>query len=557
MKNQLLLVAMGVFLGTTTLWGQRNPKSINDTVPPPSADTNYVGGNSIGMSSTKWNAKNISSKTKQCEDVLDYAETKHTLLGNSIPYMNHGSLFCFQVDNEKLSSAFINTGTISIKGVQVTCANLTNEGSPATGINVKVSVYNVDEAYKPTTLIGSATSTDLVTYEFSNNVPWPIPTEVTFDTPLEVTGNYAVVVETTTPNGVLLVYTDRHNRADGSDWQPAYTRELFAKFYTDLNNMVDYGNWNDISVNWWADPLYSVTALQAELMIAPVVSYSITADATAPAEGTKDVEVTFTNTSNVSVLNRMTSFRMFKRHFKDLLTGDYPQDSIYMWNPTGTTEAVWADNLAYTYPEVKHYHPKLTVFGGFSQECEDVKEFEIDIEEATLPNCEIEGDAKRTLCIDSTIVLVGKPEGASWGLDAHDTEVADFALGSVKGLKVGKTIIKYLSETVCEGTAEVEIEVVECNKDGEPEKPSSGINESDVFASVTIAPNPTNNVISIVGLPEQSIITISDLNGKVLHVQNSIRTQEELSLGDFVNGIYLLTIQSKDVNGTRKIVLNK
>jgi hypothetical protein len=69
----------------------------------------------------------------------------------------------------------------------------------------------------------------------------------------------------------------------------------------------------------------------------------------------------------------------------------------------------------------------------------------------------------------------------------------------------------------------------------------TGINDFSINNSVSIYPNPSTNVISIVGLPYNYELSLTDLTGKIVakvFTQNSIH---QIDISDLQNGIYILT----------------
>lgn len=76
--------------------------------------------------------------------------------------------------------------------------------------------------------------------------------------------------------------------------------------------------------------------------------------------------------------------------------------------------------------------------------------------------------------------------------------------------------------------------------------------------SISVAPNPTNNFITIQKLPSESIIEIYDISGKRLLNENTRQSNKELSIKDLgASGFYFLRIysESKNYSLTKKIIL--
>lgn len=72
---------------------------------------------------------------------------------------------------------------------------------------------------------------------------------------------------------------------------------------------------------------------------------------------------------------------------------------------------------------------------------------------------------------------------------------------------------------------------------------------------LSVYPNPTENNVVIEGLTStNSIVSVVDLNGKVLTELTTSSSNLEISFSNFANGIYLIKIQSDTINGIMKVV---
>jgi S-formylglutathione hydrolase FrmB len=72
---------------------------------------------------------------------------------------------------------------------------------------------------------------------------------------------------------------------------------------------------------------------------------------------------------------------------------------------------------------------------------------------------------------------------------------------------------------------------------------------------IEIFPNPTSGFLSIeLNTSGQSLIKITDINGKLIRSESIERTRAQLDLSSFQKGVYFITIRSKDFLTTRKIV---
>jgi len=616
MKRQLFLCTTSLLLGVASLWGQRQNLSGVKQLDTPFLST---------VRATIPSFDNVA-KTATCVDTLAYVEAKRSLLNTH--YIS--GILLFQSDADKIAMTFTNNGSLTITGVELFATNRafdgpTPTGSPTTGITVKASVYNVNSSNRPTTLLGSATA--LLTYDWDDGGDIP-RTYITFSPAITVTSNYAISVETTTTGGLMMMLSDTVAPANTTVLLNGNNvHEGLASFYTDYNAYTSPGNWIA------AEEETNITDGDFEPFISPIVSYSLTANGSVPLTANANSPVTFTNTTDVSVFNKMTNASMFLKHWKN-----YPQDSIYVWSPSGdisntSTDLMWTStgDATHTYTVANTYTPKLAVLGGLINGCQDVKDFSITINpEGTPPGpCSISGattvcpgqsitltvsagggswstsDASiasvnngvvvaasdatgsvtisygnsanctgtathpitistdcgegpppptpcsisgaTTVCPGESITLTASADGGSW--NASPTGIVEVINGVVTGKAVGQVTISYGSSPNCTGTGTKVVTVTNCT--------AVGIDETDAFASVTIAPNPTNSMITIAGLPQQATITVSDLNGKTLLVQHTYSTQAQLSLDSFVNGVYFVNVQSEEINGVRKIVLNK
>lgn len=282
-------------------------------------------------------------KTLVCQDTLRYPQAKEQILGTNNFY---SGFEVWQVDNESVSQAFINTTSISITGIEFFGARSTSVGSAAS-LTVNAAIYNVDASNIPTTLIGSGNVTFTTTaygYHY-----------VTFASPLTVTGNYAVVLKATNTNGVLSLYVN--------DIAPAQIYdELFTRFYSAYASYPNPNNWNTI-------PTFSGSTSNYEVLVAPVVNYTIntqfTTSATTVCQGTP---VTYTNTSTPTgaFSNRMMNYQVFRTYF-----GSAPSDSTFVYDMDNLSPYIWNGTTTYTHPAAGTYDVLLGTNGGFWSSCFD------------------------------------------------------------------------------------------------------------------------------------------------------------------------------------------
>jgi hypothetical protein len=84
----------------------------------------------------------------------------------------------------------------------------------------------------------------------------------------------------------------------------------------------------------------------------------------------------------------------------------------------------------------------------------------------------------------------------------------------------------------------------------------TGINEIDALEmDFNIYPNPTQDIINIRSGTEMDKIQLFDINGKLLFVEESVKSKEStINMGHFSSGIYYLHVLTSKVTGVRKIV---
>jgi len=80
------------------------------------------------------------------------------------------------------------------------------------------------------------------------------------------------------------------------------------------------------------------------------------------------------------------------------------------------------------------------------------------------------------------------------------------------------------------------------------------VEEVELLDDVICFPNPTNSILNFNNLKENTNIIITDINGKVVLLNNY--TGNKLNISSFDNGIYFLTLRNNDSIKTIKIVKN-
>jgi para-nitrobenzyl esterase len=81
------------------------------------------------------------------------------------------------------------------------------------------------------------------------------------------------------------------------------------------------------------------------------------------------------------------------------------------------------------------------------------------------------------------------------------------------------------------------------------------IEEEDLFDGLKVYPNPANDQLRISGLPGQSEILITDLNGRLISL-NQVNTNDyDMAVSSMKSGIYLITITAHGVSTTQKLII--
>jgi hypothetical protein len=103
---------------------------------------------------------------------------------------------------------------------------------------------------------------------------------------------------------------------------------------------------------------------------------------------------------------------------------------------------------------------------------------------------------------------------------------------------------------VVSGTYSVEAFIIHCSRRSDPYYFNmTGIERTDL-ESLRIYPNPAMDLVHIHGLPENSLVSISDIRG--IRLYSSVASGDlQISLKDFSEGIYMLSIDT--IDGYRRV----
>ena len=348
-------------------------------------------------------SSNSGVKSLLCSDTLRYPYAKEDIIGGGQFYTGFG---VYQPFNESVSQTFLNSGTLSISGVEIYGArNGTVAGAAAT-VTVNAAIYNVDASNVPTTLVGSGTVTITSTAYLLYYV--------NFSTPLAVTGNYAIVLKPTNANGILNLFIN--DEAPGQSYD-----ELYTRFYSEWSGDANPGVWNTM-------PVYSGGAGNFEPIIAPIVSYTIntqfTPSATTVCQGTP---VTYTNatTPTGALGNRMMNYQVFRTHF-----GAAPTDSTYVYDMDNLSPYIWNGTTTYTHPTAGTYDVMLATNGGFWSSCFDYTTHAITVNPAPAAPTVTPG-GPTTFCPGGSVTLTSSTAtGNTWSTGATSQSITVSTAGS-------------------------------------------------------------------------------------------------------------------------------
>ncbi len=283
------------------------------------------------------------TKTLLCVDTVRYAWAKELVL-NPVP----DEFYLFDIwasDNEAITQTYLHSGSpMSISGIEFYGASNATYGNGT--VTVRASIYSVNASYVPQTELAFGTIT------FTNTAP---ELKYVNFTPINVTGNYAVVITPTNPGGVMDIIV---NDIDpGQAWDENLARYKSSWYASSGGNWITIPQFTEIG-NYHFEPLAS-----------PIVSYTITTIGTAsPTSACQGTPVTFTNTTTPSSIlsNRMFNYNVMADYF-NLATSD----STFVWDMDNASPLVWTGNTSYTYPAAGTYEPTLYTLGGLWNSCVD------------------------------------------------------------------------------------------------------------------------------------------------------------------------------------------
>lgn len=372
-------------------------------------------------------------KTLVCQDTLRYPQAKEQILGTD----NFYSFNAYASDNEVVSQTYLNSGNLTINGIEFFGA----KGS-ATDVTVNAAIYNVDASNVPTTLVGSGNIT--ITGAYTNTNADYAYRYVNFSTPLTVTGNYAIVLTPST--GILNFYVT--DLAFGQTYDEDFLRYKSSYYPNSANAYVSIPVLTNDATNFPGNgSTIPPGPYNFELLAGPIVNYTIntqfTPSATTVCQGTP---VTYTNgTTPMSVLgNRMSNYNTFMSYF-----GVAATDSTFVYDMDNSA-VVWNGTTTYTHPAAGTYDVMLITIGGFFNSCVDNTVQTITVNPAPAAPTVTPG-GPTTFCSGGNVVLTSSAAtGNTWSNGATTQSitvntagtytVTATALGCTSPASAGQTI---------------------------------------------------------------------------------------------------------------------
>lgn len=269
--------------------------------------------------------KNIS-----CVDTLYYPWIKEYFAGTDT-YYEWTIPTGFSV-----SQTYLNSASITVTGILFDA-----DTSGTASVVLTASLYNVDASNLPTTQIAGTSGTVTVTGNSEYNV--------TFATPVTVTGNFAVVISNASGSafGMISNAADENGIGEGL---AAYTNG---------------GAWAALS-----------GIEDDDFMAYPAVSYNITTSFTASdydvCPGTP-ITLTGAYTPASTMTNRMFNFNEFSVYYS--LSGD----TLYAWDYDDGSADFQINPTTHTYTTSGTYNAAFVLWGGFYENCIDYYEAPITV----------------------------------------------------------------------------------------------------------------------------------------------------------------------------------
>ena len=81
-------------------------------------------------------------------------------------------------------------------------------------------------------------------------------------------------------------------------------------------------------------------------------------------------------------------------------------------------------------------------------------------------------------------------------------------------------------------------------------------NIKDEF-SFSVYPNPASDIVKVDNIPHNSILTIRDINGRIMYERFVLENYESVNISGFANGVYLVQIENNGNVSTKKLIVNR
>lgn len=494
MKTKLSFLALFLVGFVIFGYGQTNKRSLK------------AAASTLGLAKKSY-AKHFRNihKMGTFTDTIRYPQAKEQLLGAS----NFFTFDIWKADNEAISQTFLAPASgLKIKGIEFYGSKSTNQTS-GTSTSVRAAIYNVDSSNNP---VGNPLASGIVSVTTLQYY------SVNFGSPISVTGNYAVVITAENTGGVVKLYVN--DAQSGQMYDENFCR--FKSTYTGYGNV---SNWSPIPSVILGSSTYNF-----EPLVAPIVSYELDTQATLSETSVcLSHDINFTNTTNNPLLsNRMYNYKQFQVHF-----GQATADETFVWDMDDNSDLIISGNTTYKYLSAGTYSPTLYTVGGFWASCVDSKTYEVTIKPAPTATIVVNGNTlsveetgtgmtyEWVNCLDNTTV-----QGANSQSFTPADNASYYAVVSING---------------CSTTSECrsrEVLSVEQHK----------------ALSFDLYPNPAEEKINVKGLTETSIVSLLDMNGRVLRMISTDAANTSINIRSFKAGVYFIRIKSNRIDEVRKFI---
>lgn len=447
--------------------------------------------------SQKSNKKGFSLKNINCQDTLRYTETKEVILSQT-PTFYYQELW--RSDNEEMSMAFLSSHSNMIKGVEFLARR--NSSSLPTSVIVQASIYSASQTFEPLSLIGSGTLniTDAINFNYYT---------VNFPVPLNVTGNYCVVIKPVTTNGIIDLVTN--------DVAVSNHDELFCRFKSDY--------YASSGGQWIAIPNFTEFVVQPanfEPIVAPIVSYPLGTQISATEQiicKNENLVLNAQITPNGIYGNRFYNGYSFLSYFNSSTI-----DSTLHWQTPGSTIInSYGIQANVQYNTVAQHIVTLTNNFGFASSCTDQDTVIITINE---PNTNAGNDL--TICEGESVTLSATgantytwnnnvTNGVPFTPNVSDTYIAtgQSIYGCVKNDTLNITV--YQTDTLINesGIDSLTINGITYYQSGTYNQNISGSNGCDSLITINLTIG-YSGIDDFTNINDLTPIFYLDLNGKII-----------------------------------------